>query len=206
MRKTLKTLTVSMLMSLMLFGSAPAAAQHAATLQLATSLLGKSAKEIADNEKKGRTLGEQLSDAGKLEAFKQGLRKQARSVAKRLVTDEAFAPDIANDLLVDVESHLTVWEQAPETAAASPFGGRLDRIAELLNLTESEVLTALKTRSLGALLSEQGKLEAYKETLLQDTQAQFARRVEDGEMQAEAAASIYGNLQNRLRDWDGMAA
>jgi hypothetical protein len=77
--------------------------------------------------------------------------------------------------------------------------------ASVLDVSQDELQVSLKSRDLGEILLEAGKLDAFKAAYLETAKTNLTAAVADGRLSQEQADEKYARVQTKIAAYDGTA-
>lgn len=173
----------------------------------AAALLGISEADL--KTKLGETtLYALLSDAGKLNAYKQSLTDKLAARMQEAVTAGKLTQAQADELLAKKKQAIESWDGSKNIAfdhkvAREREGFAMKDAASILGLTDEALKEKLATSTLGALLKDAGKLDEYKAAALQAFKDRLNQEISGGKLTQAEADQRYAAYESKLKDWDG---
>ena len=180
---------------------------------VAAQVLGTTTDAIKQAEQNGTSLGQQLIDAGKLDAF-----KTAYLDAVKASLDSVYSKaQAAIDGWDGTAALPGMGGPGMDSTGAGQRGGMGDKpggmmggadactvAAQVLGTTTDAIKQAQQSgTSIGQQLIDAGKLDAFKTAYLDAVKASLDSAVTSGKMTQDQADSMYAQMQTTIGAWDG---
>lgn len=186
---------------------------HVSATRIASSVLGKTEDEIRAAVKSGTSLGQQLTDAGKLDHFKSAYLAEYKSKLDAAVAAGALTQAQADQKYASKQSEIDAWDGSEELSkhGRGHSGKEHDATgvsviavaATVLGKTEDEIKQSVKSDKVGTLLLEAGKLDAFKKAYLAESKSKLEAAVTAGTFTQQQADEKYAEEQTKMQSYDG---
>lgn len=189
---------------------------HVNTTSIAASVLGKTEDEVREAEKSGTSVGQQLTSAGKLDAFKTAYLAEIKTKLEAAVTEGTLTQTESDEKYTAKQAKIAAWDGSTELSK----GGKKDSekgkkdatnvnvisvAASVLGKTEDEIKDSVKSSKVGDLLIAAGKVDAFKTAYLDEAKSMLDAAIAEGTLTQAEADEKYSVEQEKMDSYDGTA-
>ena len=186
---------------------------HVSATGIAASVLGKTEDEIKEAVKSGLSLYQQLTDAGKLDAFKTAYLAELKTKLDAAVTAGTLTQAETDEKYASKQAEIAAWDGSTELSkGGKDKGGEakdstnvnvIKVAASVLGKTEDEIKESVKSGKIGDLLVAAGKVDEFKTAYLAETKSKLDAAVTAGTLTQAEADEKYAAETTKMDAYDG---
>lgn len=183
------------------------------TTSLAASVLGKTEDEIKASVTSGTSIGQQLKDANKLDAFRTVYLAAYKTRLDEAVKAGTLTQSKADEKYASKQKEIAAWDGSTELSKGGKGRGgngkdsaRVSVVqvaASVLGKTEDEIRESVKSGKVGDLLIAAGKVDDFKTAYLAELKSKLDAAVSGGTLTEAEADEKYTAGKEKMDSYDG---
>jgi len=191
---------------------------HVSATGIAASVLGKTEDEVKEAVKSGTSLYQQLTDTGKLDAFKTAYLAELKTKLDAAVTAGTLTQTEADAKFTSKQAEITAWDGTSELSKGGKDKGEKGKggeakdsthvnvikvAASVLGKTEDEIKESVKSGKVGDLLVAAGKVDEFKTAYLAEAKSKLDVAITAGTLTQAQADEKYTAEKTKMDAYDG---